>query len=425
MIEENNTKKSDNVLNTLSPNEDEEKKIIMEKLRKLNPNAPQGSVPVEKNEHKKTTRKEASPEQAPETSPPQKTTHSVGTLSKTKDKILAAISKESAVKTVKIEKDSLPVVKENIVEKEKPKQKVNPIMGAKTTILKPLRTYKDDIIEAVRRKKASLVTIVAAEQRERAKKAPLAPELPSHETARKFIVIIISVALIAAGASSVVFFYFLNTQNTTPKELGISALVFSESEKEFEIIDLVGDDLIKSLYTEKENTSISLNTIQHLYITKETLLGKHLLDTKDFFEELQMQIPKPLLRSFESKFMLGIHAFDGNQPFFILKTKSFDNTFAGMLNWEETMSSDLTPLFGPFINKSLIALEEGRAIPTIGTAVFTDTIIKSRDARVLLNAQGKIALLYSFIDKETVILTTNEHTFNEIVTRLSSTRTLR
>jgi len=424
MVNENNTEEND-VFNTPDPNSKEGREIIIEKLRKLNPSAPQGSLPAQKKSPKETTEKESVPEQSSETDLPQKITPQVGTLSKTKDKILAAVSRESAVKPTEIEKDSLPVVKENIVEKEKPKQKVNPIMGAKTSIIKPLRTYKDDIIEAIRRKKASLVTIVAAEQKERAKKAPLAPDLPSHETRGKFIVIIISVALIVAGISSIVFFYFLNTQKTAPKELGVSALVFSESEKEFEIIDLVGNDLINSLYAEKERDSITLNTIQHVYITKETLLGKRLIDTQDFFDMLQTQIPKPLLRSFESKFMLGIHAFNGNQPFFILKTKAFDNAFAGMLDWEETISRDLAPLFGPPINKSLIALEGGRAIPTIDTAIFTDTIIKSRDARILLNEQGKIALLYSFIDKETVILTTNEHTFNEIVTRLSSTRTLR
>jgi hypothetical protein len=36
-----------------------------------------------------------------------------------------------------------------------------------------------------------------------------------------------------------------------------------------------------------------------------------------------------------------------------------------------------------------------------------------------------VSLLYSFIDKNTIVITTNENTFSEVITRLTASRTLR
>lgn len=351
---------------------------------------------------------------------------SANPLMQAKDKLISSLTKESSVDGPYIKSESLPAVKENITEIDKiKKQKVNPIMGIKKSIIRPLRTYKDDIVEAVRRKKASLVTITAAEQKARAKKAPLAPEKPSSEKSVKLAVIAISIMLVIAGISSIVFFYFQSQGGVITKELGVHALVFSESEGEFDTTELLGARFMNQITLEKNSTDITLNTFKHIYFTEGGILGKSLISASDFLNLLQVHAPDSLLRSLETEFMFGLHAFNKIQPFLILKTRVFDTAFAGMLNWEEAMSRDLSPLFGPHVNRSIINIEQGNTAPTIGSAIFSDTIIKSRDARVLLDERGNIALLYSFLDKNTIIITTNTATFEEIFIRLSSTRILR
>jgi hypothetical protein len=46
-------------------------------------------------------------------------------------------------------------------------------------------------------------------------------------------------------------------------------------------------------------------------------------------------------------------------------------------------------------------------------------VVKNKDTRILRDSHGNTVLLYSFINKETLIITTNEATFNEIYDRLT------
>ena len=43
--------------------------------------------------------------------------------------------------------------------------------------------------------------------------------------------------------------------------------------------------------------------------------------------------------------MIGVYSWNGNQPFIILKTDSYENAFAGMLSWEKNIAGDLSALF--------------------------------------------------------------------------------
>jgi hypothetical protein len=51
--------------------------------------------------------------------------------------------------------------------------------------------------------------------------------------------------------------------------------------------------------------------------------------------------------------------------------------------------------------------------------LFEDEVVKNKDIRVLKDSTNTTVLLYSFINKETLIITTNEQTFNEVYDRLT------
>ena len=112
-------------------------------------------------------------------------------------------------------------------------------------------------------------------------------------------------------------------------------------------------------------------------------------------------MPSELSRSFDKKFMVGIYSFDTNEPFIILKTSDYGASYAGMLKWEKEMSRDLGEIF------SLPA--------TLYGAPFIDEEYKNKDLRVLRNTDGKVAMLYSFIDKNTLLITANENVFSAIL----------
>ena len=90
-----------------------------------------------------------------------------------------------------------------------------------------------------------------------------------------------------------------------------------------------------------------------------------------------------------------------NSAFIIFNTDFFQNAFAGMLKWEQTMPEELASLLG-----YQYSLEYSQEYSAGGR--FVDKIIKNRDTRQYMANNGEIIFLYSFIDKNTIIIGANE-----------------
>ncbi len=150
-------------------------------------------------------------------------------------------------------------------------------------------------------------------------------------------------------------------------------------------------------------------------------------------------MPDALLRSVDPNlYLLGIHSFDGNQPFLILKADSYEGAYAGMLAWERDMRADLSPLF---VRTPPVLIQNTPPPPPVATSTatstatttpapvvdappvrtgFVDRIVENHDARVIQNADGQILLLWTFVNRNVLVVTTNEATLREIISRLQS-----
>lgn len=310
--------------------------------------------------------------------------------------------------------------------KSKPKRK------KEKTFLRTVRTYKDDIAQAMRTKKASLVSIAAAENERRAKdeKSGINSSVSQKQHLKKIGIIILSTILVLLGAGSAFYFYGkIDTGIVEPKPK-ISSIVFSEEEKEFEITNLSRRQILNGLTEMKNLTRLSLGTIKNVFITesfidKEGIERRGLIDASDFLNAINVNLPTTFMRSLKPAFMLGVHMFNGNQPFLILKTSFYENAFTGMFEWETDMKEDLAPLFGPASFDIISDEDFGTSTAPFVIPIFSDFVVKNKDTRILKDNTGKTVLIYSFIDKNTIAITTNENTFSEIVTRLTSSRILR
>lgn len=278
-------------------------------------------------------------------------------------------------------------------------------------ILKPLRTYQGDVAETLKKQKTSVVQMVLAEhdKKERFKEESRAT------SKRNLPLIVISVvfALVGIGALGGGTFYFINKRSAqTPVEpIAVSSIIFAETAKEISIDERTPDSLARTISAEVSSARLRLDTIENVYFTKQigdtpTNITAR-ISVQEFFTALNSVIPDALLRSFDSDFMFGIHAFNGNEPFIILKTNFFENSFSGMLKWEERMGRELFPLFGSPVNDAL------------SDKKFQDIVIKNRDLRALLNENKDIVLLYTFYDRNTIIITRTISTMDEVVSRLT------
>jgi hypothetical protein len=92
-----------------------------------------------------------------------------------------------------------------------------------------------------------------------------------------------------------------------------------------------------------------------------------------------------------------------------------------MLAWEHTMYQDLTPLFARTPRPRINDEEAATTTPPVQVlqTTFSDRVVENRDSRIVQNEAGDILLLWTFLDRSTIAITTNEHTLRELITRFT------
>ncbi len=275
-----------------------------------------------------------------------------------------------------------------------------------------IRTYHGDVTEIMRGQKTSLAQIVIAEQKSKDEHSyNTSPKSDKNKTLKILSLILIVLGLLVLFGG--VFYFTQNRKSSQNKqEPKIKSIIFAESYKEIDLTNLTKQKIINTLSLEIKTLDIRLDYIEYIYPVeiikniKNEEGVKVSANTQIFFSKIEAKIPDVLSRSLEKEFMFGIHSFNGNQPFIILKTNFTENAFAGMLEWEKNMARGILPLF---------AIE---ADSEIYESKFEDSIIKNRDIRALYDSDRKIVLLYTFLGENTIIITTDKDTLDEVINRI-------
>lgn len=96
-------------------------------------------------------------------------------------------------------------------------------------------------------------------------------------------------------------------------------------------------------------------------------------------------------------------------PLLLIGLPNFDVALGGMLAWEDNIQSDLAPLFGTPVTRTVVPDTIGAADET---PHFVDESYENRDLRVLYNGGGEVAVAYMFINQRTVLISTSR---NELI----------
>ena len=262
--------------------------------------------------------------------------------------------------------------------------------------IKALRTYQGDVEESLGKKKISKTTILMAEQ-ERKGFAPAEPFREVDTKKRNKIFIWSGVTLFFLGIITVGIVYYVKSMNEVATVKQTKAIIAFSEEKDILFANLTRENLVKQILAEKKSFKLPLNSV--LYINNTDTLGVS-VSALNFTSLIAPQMPGSLGRSFEDKYMLGIYSYDTNEPFIIFTTNDFAGSFSGMLNWEKNIARDIGPIF---------------AINTASTTTFVDEALQNKDLRVLKDNNRKSVLVYSFIDKNTLVITANENVLTAIV----------
>ncbi len=295
----------------------------------------------------------------------------------------------------------------------------------KPSSLSPIRTYKSDAAEAVQEKRESVSSLITAERARRENVGEEIAQTPEESFVLGFRTKTGAFFALFAGVAfslgvGLVSFLFLWREQEPEITSAAQALVFVNKEIK---IDAGNPDrtILEAKVKEALATKgLLLNellaiTFVRKNIDRETQKPvEEIVGAEEMLSRLANDVPPQLLRALGEEYLYGVHALGDNIPFLIVKVDSYENAFAGMFEWAKTITRDVATLFN--ITR----------FPPPEVSEFIDILIKNRDVGVLYDATRVPIIYYSFVDRETLILTTDRVTFEELLNRLATPkRTLR
>jgi hypothetical protein len=267
-----------------------------------------------------------------------------------------------------------------------------------------IRTYATDMSEEIRKRGSTLTSIVGAEQRRNAEAGiyPADSQAPENKK-RMFLFIGGAIFLVIFGVLAVGTALILNkpAQNST-----VHPAIISTNRSE-EIRESADVSLPKMLAGTRNAAALNLGEVESF--TVKTADGRALTA-----EEVLTALgaPNELARN-ATDVMVGIHSFEYNQPFILVRVSEYDRAFAAMLLWEATMSAGLDDFFKP-TNAAPSGITSTAPLLT-----FSDRVSQNIDIR---ESQAEWPVLYGFLGRDLLLITTNESTLREILTRVSAQR---
>jgi hypothetical protein len=228
--------------------------------------------------------------------------------------------------------------------------------------------------------------------------APTSVEPASH-TKRP---VIIAILLIMAGAILLgigLSFYFFGPKEEEGQKVVVYKIPSLIRASRQEPIAFFGDR-VRFLENIKQLISGN-NTVIQLYPATIQQDGSQKPGSiEEILAEFNFRAPGSFVRSVKEIALGGA----GNQPYLVLEMTNFDVAFAGMLEWEQTMSADLSPLFGPTVIETFDP--SARTATQVRNAFFTDAVASNKNVRILFDETGSDRIVYTFTDQDTILITT-------------------
>jgi hypothetical protein len=303
------------------------------------------------------------------------------------------------------------------------------------SLVKPIETFQGDIESVVQQKNVSVVSIAAAEAARRSSSSlSSAPQentqtKPSGGSWRIFAMIMggIFFLTVAVGVISIIY---LRTRPVPPLQSSVPSPFISVDGTE--VVALASEELtrpivITELEDARRGSALPLGLIGRTFVAEASTTsdGEHYapVHPQTLLSLLSSNIPSELTRTLTGEYLLGVHSFDDNQSFLIVGVDSYQQAFSGMLKWERFIKNDLAPLFTrtprPRTPEEL-ASTPNTATPQFLPTPFIDAVVENHDTRVVRDPNGDILLLWTFLDRNTLVITTNEYTLREILSRFVS-----
>ncbi len=299
----------------------------------------------------------------------------------------------------------------------------------KTEPISPLQTYKSDVATVIQQKNISVVSMAAAEAERLGQNRGMLETIQTTDwnKVKNTALLMCGVVLIVVAVGGLSY-AILRPAPSLPQQISAKTPFITVDDTQVLLVSKAQWDrttVMQNLNEIKNKTDISLGLISRNYVAQaSSTADKNTIPPAVTIQALLGLIapnaPDTLLRSFEpNQYLLGVHMFDGTQPLLIVKVDSYEQAFSGMLEWERTMQQELAPYFTRTPHQRLNSTTQAQQAALLPGA-FRDKVVANHDARVILNDTGDILLLWTFLDRNTLVITTADTTLGEIISRRST-----
>lgn len=275
----------------------------------------------------------------------------------------------------------------------------------------PLRTYRNDALTDIQSRELSKPQIAAEERTRRdATGVPLRALPRHHSLIPRFVggaVLILCLCLVGGYA----YIHFGQNSSVTPSTAVTSSLFFKTERERTIPLPATRIALLEALSAERANAILGNNETLGIHLVSQDQDAR----AEEVLTLLDPKAPSSFLHTLKDYVMFG-SAGEEKAPFIIFKVVNFDIAFAGILKWEEYISIDLAPFFGAPVRRTYDgnALTSDHARP----AYFSDQTIQGHDVRILYDEVGRERLLYTFINQDTLLITTSHTALLSLIDHL-------
>ncbi|MBP9771376.1 MAG: hypothetical protein KBD16_00410 [Candidatus Pacebacteria bacterium] len=334
-------------------------------------------------------------------------------------------------------------------------EKASPASAAKQSAI---RTLQSDIAHTVHKNQLSIAGIALA-QKEKGRTVIEDAEEEGGK-GRRIALILGSILLIIGGlgalAAAVYFMASPNTPFLTNEDI-VDTIIPAEKAEMFDTSTSTRTAILQKIDSFMNDGNATPLEVRALLLTKAsvgTTSVQEIIPFDAFFEAIGSRAPGRLVRTLGPEHMLGAI---GNEPFLITPHSSYENAFAGLLEWEPLMEDDLsfivrTPLEPvppvvdvPIATTSsstldvLMATTSGTAPsiattspiatttppeiepqPTFHTSTWKDIVVRNVDARALIRDDGEVLLLYTFLPDNLLLFVSRKETMSVILEILAT-----
>jgi hypothetical protein len=304
---------------------------------------------------------------------------------------------------------------------------------------KPIRTYESDIAEALANQKTSVVTMAIAESKARDQGDSIGNKPPS-QVGKKIFIFLLSLIFIIAGLMGGYYLYLMSPLAVEPVAqlpAKVPSLIAPDIQR-IVSIQAMQTSQFRSLLSENfSKINNSPNELVEFVLAQSAGSTTNKITSAQFIQLANFSMLDTLKRALTDRMMTGVISNEvESYPFIILTTDFFQNAYSGMLRWESAMPEELSEIFNyreiAEVSSDVTSSEASTTVPVTNTrsffnyrGAFKDKIVLNRDVREFTTSEGRILVLYTFINKNTIAITTSESALKAIIERIEKQTILR